>query len=118
MREIVFYYTLSGRSPVRDFLDDLSPQQLKKVAKQLELVGEVEMIPSHLMKKLTGTDGLWEIRIQHTGNAFRILCFWDGARIVVLVSAFAKKTTKTPALEIEVAQRRRREYLNRKERHG
>lgn len=118
MREIVFYRTQSGRSPVQDFLDDLTPAASDRIGDLLRIIAAADQMPAQVLKKLAGTDGLWELRVKHDGNAFRLLSFWDGARIIVLLSAFAKKTEKTPVLEIEVAQRRRRDYLNRKGRNG
>ena len=42
------------------------------------------------------------------------LGFWDAGRLVVLTNGFAKKSQKTPAREIELAEQRKRDYLNRK----
>jgi phage-related protein len=38
--------------------------------------------------------------------------------VVVLLTAFAKKTEETPLLEIQVARQRRRDYLSRKDADG
>jgi phage-related protein len=58
------------------------------------------------------------LRTQQGGDAFRLLGFFDGPMVVVLVSAFAKKTEQTPMLEIELAQQRRRDYLGRRRSDG
>ena len=113
MREIRFYRTSSGRSPVEEFLDSLSGKQAQKVVWVLRLVEELERVPEQYLKKLTGTEGLWEVRAQHGGDTFRLLGFFDGPRLVVLVSGFAKKSEKTPRQEIALAEERRREYLSR-----
>ncbi|MBB4634302.1 type II toxin-antitoxin system RelE/ParE family toxin [Longimicrobium terrae] len=118
MREIVFYRTPSGRSPVQDFLDDLSPDAADRIGDTLQAIATSDQISAQVLKKLAGTDGLWELRIRHDGSAFRLLSFWDGTRIIVLLSAFSKKSEKTPVLEIQVAQRRRRDYVNRKGHNG
>ena len=67
-----------------------------------------------ILQKLEGTDDLWEVRAEFGGDAFRLLGCWDAGRLVVLTNGFAKKTQKTPAREIELAEQRRRDYLNRK----
>jgi len=113
VREIRFYRTSSGRSPVEEFLDSLSGKQAQKVVWVLRLVEELERVPEQYLKKLTGTEGLWEVRAQHGGDTFRLLGFFDGPRLVVLVSGFAKKSEKTPRQEIALAEERRREYLSR-----
>jgi phage-related protein len=114
VREIRFYRTSSGRSPVQEFLDSLSGKQIRKVAWVLRLVEELDRVPVQHFKKLAGTEELWEVRAQHGGDTIRLLGFLDGATVVVLVSGFVKKTQKTPLQEIARAEERRRDYLSRK----
>lgn len=114
MREIRFYRTASGRSPVEEFLDTLSGKQAQKVIWVLRLLEELERVPDLYLKKLLGTDDLWEVRVQHGGDAFRLLGFFDGPKLLVLVSAFVKKSQKTPKQEIVRAEDRKRDHLSRK----
>ncbi len=114
MREIRFYRSRSGRSPVEEFLDSLTAKQAQKVVWALRLVEEMERVPAQYLKKLTGTEDLREVRAQHSGDTFRLLGFFDGPRLVVLVSGFAKKTAKVPRQELALAEERRRDYLSRK----
>jgi phage-related protein len=114
VREIRFYRSRSGRSPVEEFLDSLPAKQAQKVVWALQLVEEMERVPSQYFKKLSGTEDLWEVRAQHGGDMFRLLGFLDGPRLVVLVSGFAKKTEKVPRQELALAEERRRDYLSRK----
>jgi hypothetical protein len=46
VREIRFYRTASGRSPVEEFLDTLSAKQAQKLIWVLRLVEELERVPS------------------------------------------------------------------------
>jgi phage-related protein len=114
VRVIEFYQTSSGASPVEEFLDRLSDQHAQKVAWVLRLVERLERVPEQYLKKLVGTDQLWEIRIQTGGKSFRLLGFFDGPVLLILTSGFLKKQKKTPRQEVELAQRRRTEYLQRK----
>jgi phage-related protein len=118
MREIWYYRTLSGRSPVEDFLRALPLKQLEKVGWVLDIVRQMDPVPGAYLKKLSGSDGLWEIRATFGGDAFRLLCFFDEINVVVLLTAFAKKTEGTPLLEIQLAHQRRRDYLSRKAANG
>jgi phage-related protein len=118
VREIRFYRTTSGRTPAKEFLDSLTGKQAQKVLWVLRLVEEEASVPVQYFKKLTGTENLWEVRAQHGNDTFRLLCFLDGANLVILVSGFAKKTQKTPFWEIELAEGRRKDYLRRKGTHG
>lgn len=114
MRTIRFYRTEAGRCPVEEFLESLNPTHRKKVAWVLRLVEELDIVPQQYLKKLVGSESLWEIRSQIGGNSYRLLGFFDGSTLLVLTSGFSKKQQKTPTQEIELAERRRREYLNRR----
>jgi phage-related protein len=113
VREIVFYRKESGDSPIENFLDSLTGKQAQKVAWVLRLIEELDTVPVQYFKKLTGTDDIWEVRVQMGGDIMRLLGFLYGARFVVLTNGFTKKTRKTPPSEIALAEQRKREYINR-----
>ena len=80
----------------------------------LQLIEELDVVPSQYFKKLVSTDGIWEVRVQFGGDIFRLLGFFDGSSLVILTNGFAKKSQKTPPQEIVLAEQRKRDYLNRK----
>jgi phage-related protein len=110
-RAIQFYRTSSGKCPVEKFLDSLSGKAAQKVTWVLKIIEELDAIPEQYLKKLTSE--IWECRIQFGGNIFRVLCFFDGAD-VVLTHGFQKKTQKTPKNEIEKVKSHRIDYLQRR----
>ena len=114
MRTIEFYRTSTGRSPVEEFLDALSDRHAQKVAWVLRLIERLEIVPQQYLKKLVGTEDLWEVRVQIGGHSYRLLGFFDGRQLLILTSGFAKKQQKIPVREIEVAYARRTEYLDRR----
>jgi phage-related protein len=114
MREIQFYRMDLGACPVEEFLDSLGPKQTQKVLWVLRVVRDLPRVPAQYLKKLEGTDGLWEVRAEFGGDAFRLLGFWEAGRLIILTNGFAKKTQKTPERELALAQQRRRDYINRK----
>jgi phage-related protein len=114
MRHIDFYRQWSGRAPVEEFLLSLPAERKDKVVAVLEMIEREASVPVQFFKKLPGTGGLWEARVHHGGAAIRLLGFFDGPRLVILVSGFLKKSRKVPAMEIEVAQARRKEYQRMK----
>ena len=116
VRTIAFYKTSTGRCPVEEFLDSLQDRAAQKVAWVLRLVEKMDMVPQKYFKKLVGTEGLWEIRVQIAGNSYRFLRFFDGSTLLVLTSGFSKKQQKTPIREIELAQQRRNDYPQRRTR--
>lgn len=113
MREIYFYRTPGGECPVEQFLGKLDSKQAQKVAWVLRLVKELPMVPKQYFKKLEGTEGVWEVRVDFGKDTFRLLGFWDQGRLIILTNAFAKKAQKTPAREIALAEQRRTDYLSR-----
>ena len=63
---------------------------------------------------MTGTDGLYEIRIEFESNIYRVFCCFDKGNLVVLFNGFQKKSQKTPKKEIELALKLKEEYFNTK----
>ena len=74
-----------------------------KILYVLELIKQVDRVPEKFLKHLTGTDGLYEIRIEHKSNIYRLFCCFDEGKLVVLFNGFQKKTQKTPKGELEKA---------------
>ena len=98
---------------MQDFLDSLPGKVAQKVTWVLKLLEDLHIIPSTYFKKLTGTEGIWECRIQFGSNAYRIFCFFINS-IVILTHGFVKKSQKTPVHEIERAEAYRRDFLKRR----
>src|SRR5438132_1107157 len=107
----VFYF----KNYFRDFLDTQSPKVGKKIIWTLDLIETTSVVPEQYLKSLEGTDGLFEVRVMWGSDIFRIFCFFDEGRLVVLTNGFQKKSQKTPHREIERAERIREEYYNEKE---
>ena len=94
MRTIKFYRFDTGKCPVEDFFDRLNDKQFEKISFVLDLIEQIDIVPSKFFKKLKGTDEIWEIRVQYGSDIFRILGFFDGTKLVILNYAFAKKSQK------------------------
>jgi len=78
----------------------------------LELIEELERVPETFLKHIESTKGLYEIRIKIGKEIFRIFCFFDKGKLIVLVNGFQKKTQKTPKNEIRKALKIKEEYEN------
>ena len=67
-----------------------------------------------LFKKLN--DNIWEFRTLFNGKAYRLFAFWDNESqaMVVATHGIIKKTQKTPAKEIEKAERLMKLYFEQK----
>lgn len=112
-RLVVFYRDLHGRSPVEEFLDGLKPKAAQKVVWTLKLIEQETFVPARFFKKLVGTNDLWEVRVSADRRALRLLGFMDRGGYVVLTHAFAKRSQKTPARDIVIAERRIADWKQR-----
>jgi phage-related protein len=109
-REIFFY-----KSYFKDFYDKQDHKVQIKINWALGLVRDLENIPSKYFKHIENTDGIYEIRVRVARNIFRIFCFFDEGRLVVILHGFQKKTQKLPKSQIDKAIKLRKEYYNEKE---
>lgn len=110
--EVEFYIDSNGREPVTEFLDGLPSSQRAKVAKLMYLLSEQGvLLKEPYTKQIRGK--LRELRIKdHLGN-IRILYFTFTGRRFILLHGFLKKTAKTPEREIELAEKRMKDYIER-----
>jgi phage-related protein len=102
----------------RDYFDVFFAKQRQKVKMKIvwtiDLIEELDRVPETYLKYIENTNGLYEIRIQQGTDIFRIFCFFDEGKLVVLANGFQKKTQKTPKFEIEKALKIKKEYENEK----
>ena len=108
-RTITFY-----KNYFQDFFDKQNKKIKAKIVWTFDLVEDLQRVPEIYLKHIENTDGLYEIRVQSGSDIFRIFCFFDEGRLVVLANGFKKKTQKTPKKEIEKALKIKSEYENEK----
>ena len=114
MQRILFYRFENGKCPVEDYLESLTNKQVEKVFFVLDVIEQLEIIPKKFFKKLQSTDEIWEVRVQHGNNIFRLLGFFDDNDFVILNHGFTKKSQKTPKKEIKIAEQRKKDYFHRR----
>lgn len=93
-----------------DFYQKQSDEVQRKIEWTLNLLRTIDGVPKKYFDHMTGTDGLYEVRVELGGNIFRIFAFFDKGNLVVLGNGFQKKTQKTPRTEIEKALKIKAEY--------
>jgi phage-related protein len=108
IREIIYYGDLFW-----DFYGMQSQKVKKKINWTIGLLKYLEVIPEKYLKHIEETD-LYEIRVSFGNNIFRIFCFFDKGRIVIILNGFQKKTQKTPKTEIDRALKLKKEYYENK----
>ena len=80
----------------------------KEMRSALDALGKLGFLRGPKGKRINS--GLFEIRIDYQGQ-FRSLYAYLGHPTIIVLSAFQKKTQKTPMKEIRKAKQRLREYL-------
>ena len=109
IREIIFY-----QDHFFEFYKDQNEKVQNKIDEVLFMISFLDRIPKKFFDHITGTNGLYEIRIELGGNIFRVFCCFDEGKLIVLFNGFQKKTQKTPKGEIEKAEKLKEEYFKRK----
>ena len=99
------------------FSEFLKKQPVKvqnKIFKKIEAIETLERVLSNYLKMLVGTNGLYEARIQLGSDIWRVFCFFDHGKLVILLNGFTKKTQKTPKNEFEKALQLMQKYYDTK----
>ncbi len=109
-----YHKLLYYKNHFKDFVKQQRPRVQEKIMHTLYLLEDLKQVPATYLRKIEGANGLYEIRIQFASDIFRIFCFFDSGRLIVVLSGFQKKTQKTPKKEIEKAERIMQEYYNNK----
>ena len=118
MKAIKFYRTEAGKCYVEEYLNTLTDSQVSKITWVLKLIRELDTVPTKYFKELVNTQDIWEVRVGLGNNIFRILGFIENSELIILTNLFQKKTQKTPSKEIKLAEKRKKEYLNRRKDNG
>jgi phage-related protein len=98
VREVIAY-----KNYFEDFLKDQPKKVQDKIFKIIEAIETLERVPSNYLKHMVGTKGLYEARIKLGSNIWRVFCFFDNDKLVILLNGFQKKTQKTPKNELTLA---------------
>lgn len=109
----IFYETIDGVEPAKDFLLELDYKMMAKMIRMLQMLQKNGPdIREPYSKELE--DGIFELRAKVGTNISRLLYFFDNGKIVILTNGFIKKTQKTPRKEIVIAKKYRSDYFERK----
>ena len=106
-REIFFY-----KNYYFNFFEKLKPEVKKKFNWTLQLIETIGRVPEKYFKHLSGTTGLYEVRVEVGSDIYRVFCFFDKGQLIILVNGFQKKTQKTPINEIALAEKLKKQYFH------
>lgn len=106
--KVVFFKTEAGKEPVREWLKALSKEDCKAIGTDILTVQYAWPVGKPLVDNLG--DGIWEVRSRLSNRIARTL-FAVVAKEIVLLHGFIKKQQKTPPDELDLAKKRKRQYL-------
>ena len=111
--DIEFYQDSQGNIPVQYFICQQSAKVKAIILRHIDLLQDFGLsLGQPYVEKLAGSD-VWELKIRHSSNRYRILYFASRGRRFVLLHAFLKKTARTPKKEIEIAKNRMLDFRER-----
>ncbi|SRR6266404_4661776 len=98
-------------------LDKHAEKEIKRFTRQVqlkfqalfEILEQDGKLEEPFGKKLSGNENLFEIRVKHQGQ-WRAIYAYIHIQSIIILSAFGKKTQKTPKEELEKAKKRLAEY--------
>jgi len=104
----IFYY----KDFYLAFYETLKPDVKKKFNWTLQLIATLEKVPEKYFKHITGSSGIFEIRVEAGSDIFRVFSFFDKGQLIILLNGFQKKTQKTPRSEIMLAEKLKKQYFD------
>jgi len=108
-REIIFY-----ENHFIEFYKNQDKKVKEKIKYVLELIKQVEKVPDKFLKHLSGTNGLYEIRLEYQSNIFRIFCCFDKGKLIVLFNGFSKENCKNTEIRIRESYNFNEKIFSRK----
>lgn len=109
-----FRSVVAYRHYFEDFLLTLDKKIQDKIFKIIEAIETIQRVPAQYLKLVDATHQLYEARIQLGSNQWRVFCFFDEAKLIILLHGFQKKTQKTPRKQIDKALRLMKKYYEEK----
>ena len=106
--KVVFFKTETGNEPVREWLKELSKEDCKVIGTDILTVQYAWPVGKPLVDNLG--DGIWEVRSRLDNRIARTL-FAMVDQEIVLLHGFIKKQQKTPQDELDLAKKRKKQYL-------
>ena len=106
---IYYFKNKKGAEPVRDYINSFTLKIQAKIYKFLDVLERKNInmpfpFSSHIKDKI------FELRIQHGSNRYRIFYFIYNKRIILL-HGIVKKTEKIPPAELAIAEKNMKEFF-------
>jgi phage-related protein len=103
---VIFYRTLGGAEPVREWLNGLPEEDRRILGFDIGVVEFGWSVGMPLCRSLG--DGLWEVRSSLPGHRTARVIFCAAQGRMVLLHGFIKRTRRTPQPDLELARKRQK----------
>ena len=109
---VEFYKDVHGKEPVKEVFNSLSTNARAKAVKLIDMLSDYGvLLKEPYTRQVRGK--IRELRIKDSQGAIRILFFTFTGKRFILLHGFVKKTDKTPARAIEIAEKRLNDFIQR-----
>ena len=104
------YRTPAGGRPVKAFIDELTDEEVASIVAGMKEVIEIGLAAAKHLR-----DDIYEVRADAATRSFRVLFAAEGrySQVLLSLSAFEKRTQKTPPRELALAEGRLRDWRTR-----
>ncbi|SRR5882724_12395010 len=116
--QVIFFQDEAGRAPVLVWLEDLQKENAKAWVNCRARIVLLTQFGHELRRPAADflRDGIYELRAKQGHVQYRILYFFHGRNVAVLLHTLTKKDS-IPPVEIERALKRKRQFEQNPEKH-
>lgn len=109
---VEYYRDAGGSEPAKDFMDSLPANTQAKILRIIRMLRDYgALLKEPYTRQVRGK--IRELRIKDAQGNIRILYFTYTGRRFILLHGFIKKTDKTPERDIELAEKRMDDFIQR-----
>lgn len=80
----------------------------------LRLVERWQRVPDFFLKPMKGSETLWTISVEYSGDHYRFLGFFDAETFVICTGVTTRRKQRPTTNEVARAVERQSDYLKRK----
>ena len=73
-----------------EFYNKQTQKVKERILWSIRVIRDIQIVPEKYLKHID--EGIYEIRVSSGNNIFRIFCFFDEGKLVILLNGFQKKS--------------------------
>ena len=117
IREVISY-----KNYFKDYLSSVPEEVQAKLFFVIAVLENQKQVSTNYVKHITGSEGIYEIRVSSKGNQYRVLFFLEasslveGGELIILGNGFLKKSDKDTQKAVRLAEKIKLEYFEERDR--